>query len=87
MKTYIAMNGSIGYLPDHSELHSSRKAAEDSLIDMFGIARTRYAGELRRNGITYFTGREAEFGADYCEVVEGDPMTRAEFEAAQDNWI
>ena len=87
MKTYIAMNGSIGCIPDNSELHSSFKAACDSLINLFGIKGTHYAGELRRDGITYFAGREHEFGADYCEVAGGDEMTRKEYEKACEEWI
>jgi len=80
MKVYIAMNGSLGCLPDNNEVFTSRKAAEDSLIDMFGIQRTKLAGILRRDGILYFSDkRTREFGAEYCEVAE-DLMTKAEFE-------
>ena len=80
MRTWVAMNGSIGCLPDNSGLYSSKKGAEDSLIELFEIQRTHYAGELRRDGITYFTGKEHEFGADYCEVARGDDMTKKEFD-------
>ena len=80
MRVYIAMNGSPGCLPDSATAFTSRKAAEDHLIDMFEIQRTKLAGILRRDGILYFNEKQAhEFGAQYCEVAD-DNMTREEFE-------
>lgn len=77
MRVYLAMNGSIGCLPDNSMVFRNRKAAEDSLIDLFRIARKRLAGTLRRDGIVYFP-EPHEYGADYAEVAE-DTMTAAEY--------
>lgn len=68
-KCYLAGNGSYGCLYDNVLAFGSRKAAEDSLIALFGLGRTRKAGELRRNGNIALG---VKYGADYCEVVEGE---------------
>jgi len=86
MRTYVAMSGDPGCLPDYSALHSSRRAAADDLIAMLDIAGTRLAGTLRRDGIVYFGKRSHELGAQYAEIAEGDNMPRAEFDATCENW-
>jgi hypothetical protein len=86
MKTYSAMNGSPGCLPDHHEIHTSYKSACDSCIEMLKIKGTRYAGALRRDGIVYFGKDSNRIGAGYAEVATGDNMTKEEFEKAQEIW-
>lgn len=86
MKTYVAMSGTPGCLPDYSGLHTSRRAAEDAIISMFNLAGTRLAGALRRNGIVYFGKRAAELGAEYAAVTESDNMTKAEYAKASEQW-
>lgn len=85
IQTYIAINGSSGCIPDNSMLCGSYESAVESLIELFELDDAD-AEELRENGIIYFTGREAEIGADYAEVTEGDIMTRKEYEKAAESW-
>jgi hypothetical protein len=66
-KHYHAINGDHGYMPDNVETFTSYRAACDSLISLFEIARTRKAGELRRTGSVELG---PDYGAEYCEVVE-----------------
>lgn len=74
-KCYIAGSGSYGCLYDCAELYSSRKAAEDAIIERFRLARTRRAGCIRRS---QYVDLGPSFGADFAEVVEADSV--------DDNW-
>ena len=52
-KHYHAMNGSIGCLPDHNEVHHTKQAAIDSLVSLFEGERG-LATDLRYTGSHYF---------------------------------
>lgn len=83
MKAYLAMNGSVGCLPDNTMVCTSYKQACDSLIELFDMKGTRFAGALRRDGIVYFGEKACEYGAGVAEVVElrGDEAKEALEEA------
>lgn len=85
MKAYLAMNGDVGCLPDNTMVCTSYKQACDSLIELFDMKHTRFAGTLRRDGIVYFGKRSEEFGASVAEVVKlrGDEARIALQEAAR----
>ena len=68
-KCWIAGSGEYGCLYDNACAFSSRDDAVNYLIELFGIARTRKAGILRRDGCVDLG---PSYGAGMCEVSEGD---------------
>lgn len=82
-KHYIVMNGSIGCLPDNTEIHDSLEDAIESVFSLFSEypsddymtdetwenERKDFAAELKDSGIFYFP---AGYGADYVEIAKED---------------
>lgn len=70
---YIAMNGSIGCIPDNVEVYDTLEDAVDGILYLFWDwdtheLRDEFERELKENRIFYFPS--SGYGADYCEIVE-----------------
>lgn len=76
---YHAMNGSVGCLPDNNEVHTSKKAACQSLASLFDETKGLYS-QLMKYEIYYSSDENPLLGADYCEVVKCHDLTCLESE-------
>lgn len=68
MKHYIVMNGSVGCLPDNTEVHDTKESAIESVLALFDDYPVDFRAELEESGIYYFEHIAA--GADYVEIIE-----------------